>query len=95
MGSYVAFLMLGLYPLPGTRQFLITTPYFPTYRIHNPVYNKTATFIANGFVGNPRTSLVNGTKVTKGEYRYIKVREHACRWSSAYVYLDRASRSME
>jgi hypothetical protein len=73
MGSFVAFLMLGLYPMPGTKQFLITTPYFPRFTIYNPVYDKTATFTTKGFVGNPRTSATNGTRKTVGEYRYIKV----------------------
>lgn len=28
MGSYVAFYLAGMYPLPGTRQFLISSPFF-------------------------------------------------------------------
>jgi hypothetical protein len=44
MGSYAAFSLLGMYPLPATRQLLISSPYFPLVEFVNPVYNTTTTF---------------------------------------------------
>ncbi|CDO77723.1 Glycoside Hydrolase Family 92 protein [Trametes cinnabarina] len=57
MGSYVAFYLAGLYPLPATRQFLLSSPYFREISFTNPVLNTTTTIHANGFRGNPK----NGT----------------------------------
>lgn len=54
MGSYVAFYLAGLYPLPATRQFLLSSPYFPQISFRNPVLNTTTTIRANGFKGNPK-----------------------------------------
>lgn len=53
MGSYALSYMLGLYPLPGTKQYLLSSPYFRKISITNPVLKKTTTFIANNFTGNP------------------------------------------
>lgn len=66
MGSYVFFYMLGLYPLPATRQFLISSPYFRQVRIRNPFLHTITTINALGFEGNP----VNGM----GGKIYVKVR---------------------
>ncbi|RDB16520.1 hypothetical protein Hypma_002899 [Hypsizygus marmoreus] len=57
MGSYVAFYLAGLYPLPATRQFLLSSPYFRQISFFNPVFNTTTTIRSGGFVGNP----ANGT----------------------------------
>lgn len=57
MGSYVAFYLAGLYPLPATRQFLLSSPYFREISFQNPVLKTTTTIRANGFRGNPK----NGT----------------------------------
>ncbi|KAF9531264.1 family 92 glycosyl hydrolase [Crepidotus variabilis] len=57
MGSYVAFYLLGMYPLPATKQILISSPYFPKVSFFNPVYNSTTTIVSHGFNGNP----TNGT----------------------------------
>ena len=65
MGSYVFFYMLGLYPLPATRQFLISSPYFKQVKIRNPFLDSTTTINALGFEGNP----TNGT----GGNIYVKV----------------------
>ncbi|KAI0752421.1 glycoside hydrolase family 92 protein [Daedaleopsis nitida] len=54
MGSYVAFYLAGLYPLPATKQFLLSSPYFPQISFRNPVLNTTTTIRANGFTGNPK-----------------------------------------
>lgn len=65
MGSYVAFYLAGLYPLPATKQFLLSSPYFPEISFHNPVLNTTTTIVAEGFKGNP----VDGT----GGHVFVKV----------------------
>lgn len=57
MGSYVAFYLAGLYPLPATRQFLLSSPYFREISFQNPVLKTTTTIRANGVRGNPK----NGT----------------------------------
>ncbi|KAI0708317.1 glycoside hydrolase family 92 protein [Earliella scabrosa] len=57
MGSYVAFYLAGLYPVPATRQFLLSSPYFPSISFHNPILNTTTTIVATNFAGNP----ANGT----------------------------------
>ncbi|TBU25783.1 glycoside hydrolase family 92 protein [Dichomitus squalens] len=53
MGSYVAFYLAGLYPLPATRQFLLSSPYFPEISFRNPVLNTTTTIRSINFKGNP------------------------------------------
>lgn len=53
MGSYVAFYLAGLYPLPGTRQFLLSSPYFPEISFTNPILGTTTTIRAKHFSGNP------------------------------------------
>ncbi len=65
MGSYVAFYLAGLYPLPATKQFLLSSPYFPQISFRNPVLNTTTTIRANGFRGNP----TDGT----GGHVFVKV----------------------
>ena len=53
MGSYVAFYLAGLYPLPATSQFLLGSPYFPQISFTNPTLGTTTTIIAKNFKGNP------------------------------------------
>ncbi|TDL23291.1 glycoside hydrolase family 92 protein [Rickenella mellea] len=75
MGSYVAFYLLGLYPLPATRQFLVSSPYFSRVTIWNPLFSTYTTINANGFEGNPK----NGT----GGKIYVKsIRINGRRWKS-------------
>ena len=57
MGSYAAFYLAGLYPLPATRQILLSSPYFPEISFRNPVLNTTTTIRSTNFNGNP----ANGT----------------------------------
>ena len=61
----MAFYLLGMYPLPATRQILVSSPYFAQVRIHNPLRDTVTTINAHGFEGNP----VNGT----GGKIYVKV----------------------
>jgi predicted alpha-1,2-mannosidase len=53
MGSYVLSYLLGLYPLPATQQYLLSSPYFPKVIIKNPVLGTTTTIISHNFTGNP------------------------------------------
>lgn len=53
MGSYAAFYMAGMYPLPATRQILLSSPYFPQISFYNPVYNTTTLIKTVGWEGNP------------------------------------------
>ncbi|EPS96935.1 hypothetical protein FOMPIDRAFT_62080 [Fomitopsis schrenkii] len=57
MGTWATFLLLGLYPIPATRQYLLSSPWFPKVSFYNPVFNSTTTMIVHGFDGNP----ANGT----------------------------------
>jgi len=53
MGSYAAFYLAGMYPLPATNQILLSSPYFPKISFFSPVFNTTTTIVSNGFKGNP------------------------------------------
>ncbi|GLB36560.1 putative glycoside hydrolase family 92 protein [Lyophyllum shimeji] len=55
MGSYAAFYLAGLYPLPATRQFLLSSPYFRQISFFNPVFNTTTVIRSKNFNGNPST----------------------------------------
>lgn len=53
MGSYAAFYLAGMYPLPATKQFLLSSPFFPQISFFNPIFGTTTTIKSKGFVGNP------------------------------------------
>ncbi|KAH9474533.1 putative secreted glycosidase [Psilocybe cubensis] len=53
MGSYAAFYLIGMYPLPATQQILLSSPYFPQVSFFNPLFNTTTTIVSHGFTGNP------------------------------------------
>ncbi|KAJ7051298.1 glycoside hydrolase family 92 protein [Mycena amicta] len=53
MGSYAFFYLAGLYPLPATNQFLLSSPYFPSISFTNPLLKKTTTIKVVNFSGNP------------------------------------------
>ena len=57
MASFAFFLLAGMYPVPATRQFLLSSPFFPEISFFNPLFNSTTTIKADGFQGNP----ANGT----------------------------------
>lgn len=83
MGSYVAFYLVGLYPVPATRQVLLSSPYFPEISFFNPTLNTTTTIKSTNFKGNP----ADGT----GGTVFIKV----CLLISYRVPLDRYFRTSE
>ena len=64
MGSFAFFFLAGLYPLPATRQLLLSSPYFPNISFYNPLYDKTTTIKVNNFVGNPSDG-IGGTVFVK------------------------------
>ncbi|EUC67499.1 glycoside hydrolase family 92 protein, partial [Rhizoctonia solani AG-3 Rhs1AP] len=49
MASYAAFYLLGLYPLPATRQVLLSSPWFPSINITNAFTHTTTTINAIHF----------------------------------------------
>ncbi|KAF5364126.1 hypothetical protein D9756_000963 [Leucocoprinus leucothites] len=53
MGSYAAFYLAGLYPLPATEQYLLSSPFFKQISFFNPVFNTTTVIKSNNFKGNP------------------------------------------
>lgn len=64
MASYAIFYLMGMYPLPATRQFLLASPHFPKVTFYNPVFNTTTTIIAKNFRGNPQNG-IGGTVFVK------------------------------
>ncbi|PIL28599.1 hypothetical protein GSI_08641 [Ganoderma sinense ZZ0214-1] len=64
MGSYAAFYLAGLYPVPATRQYLLSSPYFPAISFFNPLFNTTTTIRATNFAGNPASG-TGGTVFVK------------------------------
>ena len=46
MGSFAAFVLLGMYPVPATEQYLLVSPYFPQVSFYNPAFNSTTTIKA-------------------------------------------------
>ena len=49
MGSFVAFSMIGLFPVPGQNVYLITPPYFESINVTSPLTGNTATVRNVGF----------------------------------------------
>ncbi|KAJ7115134.1 glycosyl hydrolase family 92-domain-containing protein [Mycena crocata] len=53
MGSYAFFYLAGMYPLPATKQILLSSPWFPKISFYNPLYKSTTTIKSINFTGNP------------------------------------------
>ncbi|KAI0319732.1 glycoside hydrolase family 92 protein [Amylostereum chailletii] len=53
MGSYAFFYLAGLYPLPATRQILLSSPHFPSVTFSNPLLGTNTTIRVKNFAGNP------------------------------------------
>lgn len=75
MGSYAAFYLAGMYPVPATRQILLSSPYFPEISFYNPTFGKTTTIKARGFQGNPANGEGGSVfvKVTIGIYPVLPI----------------------
>ncbi|KAF8267730.1 glycoside hydrolase family 92 protein [Lactarius quietus] len=61
MGSYVVFHLAGLYPVPATKQFLLSSPFFPSVSFFNPLFNTKTTIRTKNF--SPRAIFVRGVTV--------------------------------
>jgi hypothetical protein len=70
MASFAAFYLAGLYPVPATEQYLLSSPFFKEISFFNPLFNTTTVIKANNFNGNP----ANGT----GGHVFIQVRNIFC-----------------
>jgi hypothetical protein len=79
MGSYAAFYLAGMYPVPATRQILLSSPYFPEISFYNPTFGKTTTIKARGFQGNPANGEGGSVfvKVTIGIYPVLPIFSNA------------------
>ncbi|KAJ4470945.1 glycoside hydrolase family 92 protein [Lentinula aciculospora] len=73
MGSYAVFLLAGLYPVPATTQYLLSSPFFPSISFYNPLFNTTTTIKANNWAGNPvdgvGTVYISNVVVNGEEYK--------------------------
>ena len=49
MGSFVVFHLAGLYPVPATRHFLLSSPFFPSVSFFNPLFKTKTTIRAKNF----------------------------------------------
>lgn len=65
MGSFAVFYLAGLYPLPATEQFLLSSPSFRQISFINPVFKTTTVIKANNFAG--------GTGSGAGGQVYVQV----------------------
>ncbi|KAH8112965.1 glycoside hydrolase family 92 protein [Phellopilus nigrolimitatus] len=96
MASYAFFYLAGLYPVPATRQFLLSSPYFPQISFFNPLFNSTTTIKANGFQENPANGtgghvFVESVKVNGQPYKTNCFLEWAVFQDSATVELQLSS----
>ncbi|GJJ11429.1 hypothetical protein Clacol_005662 [Clathrus columnatus] len=57
MGSFVLFYLAGLYPVPATTQYLLSSPYFPSISFYNPLFGTNTTIITKNFQGNPPSGI--------------------------------------
>lgn len=73
MGSYVAFYLAGMYPLPATRQFLLSSPYFPSISFNNPIFGNATTIKVKNFSGNPASGTGGNVFVKVQLTKYYRV----------------------
>ncbi|OCH93726.1 glycoside hydrolase family 92 protein [Obba rivulosa] len=67
MATWLIFHLLGMYPVPSSSQFLIVSPFLPTYTIHNSFLNVSTTVTVKNF--DPRS--VQQT-IPNGAAAYVK-----------------------
>jgi len=70
MGSFLAFNMMGLLPVPGQSVYLISAPYFKSVSVTSPLTNKTATITNKNFDPSYKaiyiqSATLNGKNYTK------------------------------
>ncbi|KAJ3908287.1 glycoside hydrolase family 92 protein [Lentinula edodes] len=77
MGSYAVFLLAGLYPVPATTQYLLSSPFFPSISFSNPLFNTTTTIKANNWAGNPAdgvgTVYIAGLHLSKAFHQNVMI----------------------
>ena len=49
MGSFAVFHLAGLYPVPATQHFLLSSPFFPSVSFFNPLFNTKTTIRTKNF----------------------------------------------
>lgn len=57
MGSYATFYLAGLYPVPASEQYLLSSPFFKQISFFNPAFNTTTVIKSNNFRGNPENGV--------------------------------------
>ncbi|KAI0063500.1 glycoside hydrolase family 92 protein [Artomyces pyxidatus] len=67
MATVLTWHLLGLYPVPGTTELLVLSPFTPKYTVHNAYLNVSTTVTVAGF--DPKS--VNGT-IPKGAAAYVQ-----------------------
>ncbi|KAF8513341.1 glycoside hydrolase family 92 protein [Hysterangium stoloniferum] len=67
MGTLLIFHLLGIYPVPSTTQFLILSPFLPSYTIHNTELGTSTTVTVEGF----DSKSLNQT-IPKGASAYVQ-----------------------
>jgi putative alpha-1,2-mannosidase len=64
MAALLTFHILGLYPVPSSRQLLIGSPLVSSFTIKNPFFGKPTTFTVNGFDSSTlNANPVSGSRV--------------------------------
>ena len=49
MASLLVFHLLGLYPVPSSKQLLINSPFLSSFTLHNDLFGTSTSFKVNGF----------------------------------------------
>ena len=66
MGSYAVFHLAGLYPAPATKQFLLSSPFFPRVSFFNPLFDTKTTIRAKNF--SPQAIYINVRPVLRTSF---------------------------
>ncbi|KZV68558.1 glycoside hydrolase family 92 protein [Peniophora sp. CONT] len=67
MASLLAFHLLGLYPVPGTSELIVLSPFTPKYTVHNSYLNVSTTVTVTNF--DPKSVAV---KIPAGAAAYVQ-----------------------
>lgn len=90
MGSFAVFHLAGLYPVPATQQFLLSSPFFPSVSFFNPLFNTKTTIRAKNF--SPQAIFI---KVRYVSHVILKtgwtLTDYACVRARGSVYVERDS----
>ncbi|KAI0251580.1 glycoside hydrolase family 92 protein [Lactifluus subvellereus] len=64
MASFAFFHLAGLYPVPATEQFLLSSPFFPRISFFNPLFNTRTTIKAKNF--SPESIFIKSVTIDGG-----------------------------